>query len=475
MKKIVLITFLLLVLCLQIVSAGTYEVNIDPKSTESSRILVNESAKFTMTLTNAGRTSQVFTWNSDPTEWLVEGVTSVRVEANSTKQIDLLLKPRPSNYRAPGNYRVPLTVRISPSNIIINKQISVTIRPLSEWIEGYKPSVILESTIAKQIDPREKISVDVVLRNRNILDLSEIQILIDGELFDKILNYDLAGLEEKTQEYRFSVDPLTPPGTYTLQVLASLNGTTMSEVVKYYDVISYPLIERDKFTSSGFMKSTDVTTFTNIGNVKKSVTPTVDVPWYDLLFTNIVVEADSYETDGTNSWVIMLEPTEFATVTIYKNYQILFYLAIIVLVVVILYFIFRSPFVVTKEMQVTMKDNEGVSELKIRIFIRNRTGKTFQNVVIIDKVPTILEYFKPSGVGFLEPTKVSSSDKKGTILRWDVEESEGYDERVVMYRAKTRLKVVGDMNLPPVKVKFEDKKGKSYTTFSNNLILGNKE
>lgn len=470
--KVIILLVLMLFFSISMVSASTIVVNAVNKS--ANHIFFDETAYYQLTIENTGETDQTFTWNVNPVEWVIDTKASMKVPAGQKEETVVHIRPRPSNYRGPGFYVVPFTVRSSPEGMTYEKQITIYIKSLDDRIFAYTPSVALGASIDEEVDPRQPVSVQVQIRNRNILEIEDMLLIINGETFDTTKTLPLAGLEEKTLEYRFDVDPLLEPDTYELHVRLFYENKTISEVKQFYDIKAYTSVDRDKAESTRFFKKTSISTINNDGNIVKVVTTDLDIKWYKWPFTRTDIEAQNMERIDRNSWKLTLQPDEVATITIIENYRILPLLALIAIIIIVLYFMMRSPLVLRKQTIITGKDEEGISEMKVRVFIKNRTGKAYFNVRVLDRAPSIASVKVQKGLGVLEPSKVITTEKKGTIIKWDFDSLEAYEERIVTYAIKAKLKIIGHLGLPPVKVKFENVNGKQLTTQSRRAIIGSK-
>jgi ribosomal protein S10 len=60
----------------------------------------------------------------------------------------------------------------------------------------------------------------------------------------------------------------------------------------------------------------------------------------------------------------------------------------------------------------------------------------------------------------MKPSRMTKTTAKGTILHWDLDKLDAFEERIITYRLKSKLRVVGDMSLPRAKVKFTYGAGK---------------
>ncbi|MBU0472429.1 MAG: hypothetical protein KKF65_07405, partial [Nanoarchaeota archaeon] len=115
---------------------------------------------------------------------------------------------------------------------------------------------------------------------------------------------------------------------------------------------------------------------------------------------------------------------------------------------------------------------DGVENLKIRLFIKNRSRKTIEKVSVFDRVPGIAELVKQKTLGTIHPEKITKQEKKGTLIKWNLEQLEPYEERIVTYEVKSKLKIIGNISLPSSRTNFIDK-NKERNTYSNRVVVTN--
>lgn len=471
-NKLAILLLLLSLFSLGLVSAST--VSVAPFNGSSDHIYPGEVAKYTLSITNSDSAKNVYSWSTSPVEWIIESKTSVAVDGGETVVLNLSIKPNPTRFPAPGFYFVPLTVKTADGNEKIEKQFGLYVQNINELIYSDLIFASLSISVDDEVDPRKPLSVRANIRNRNILPIENLSLIIEGDDFELEDVVSLDGLEERTLRYNVDLDPNIEPGTYKL-VASLLNGDkTISEVNELFDVVPYAVINRDSQDDKSFFKTTKISSLTNDGNVQKSITVDLDIKWYDSLFTDVFVEASDLEKIDRDSWTLILQPEETSTVTVVKNYRVLVAIILLIVIAGVAYLLMRSPIVMQKQIIVTGKDDEGVSEMKIRIYLKNRTDKSFFNLRLIDKVPSIADVTPATGLGVLEPSKIVRTEKKGTLIKWDFDSLEAYEERILTYSVKARLKIIGNLGLPAVRVKFENVKGKQRTTESGKAVIGTK-
>jgi len=186
------------------------------------------------------------------------------------------------------------------------------------------------------------------------------------------------------------------------------------------------------------------------------------MPFYKRLFLSTSHDFEVVKIDGKSNiqWAPLIQPAEEVNIVIVKNYRFLVVLALLAALGTMLYYLFRSSLVVEKHVFVLRQVEEGVSDLKIRLYIRNRSRKPVYNISVSDILSRITEFVATEGVGTLKPSKVTTTTKKGTILNWHFDTLDSLEERIVTYKVKSTLSIVGDLTLPKARVKFENSEGK---------------
>ncbi|MFH1400948.1 MAG: hypothetical protein ABIH41_05500 [Nanoarchaeota archaeon] len=438
--------------------------SIGPTETAVYTIVVTNNAAFADRFQVAG-TGSKFIVRTDPT---LEGNS---VPAGGSTHAKILVSPRPSVGYGP--FGVPVKIKAFTSGDFVDADLSINIRDPSREPTPYPVSVALTAAIDKEVDPRQKVSVELTLRNRFALDVESLTIVVDGELFRKEFNTSLGSLEEKGTEMVFSLDDLEPPGGHTLTVRIYYDGKVVAESTKLFHVVEYSdLIQNQVPPDDELFKTTYVFDFRNEGNHVEHVVHKVPVPITRRIFSSsdpkakVVSEFDkSYLV-----WEFDLQPTETAQVRIVENYRLLVVAIIIIVLAVLSYYMFRSPIIVEKD-AFTAAPAGGVSEAKVKLFIRNRSRKTIRNLRVIDRVPSLAEVEKSKQIGTLHPNKIIKDVKKGTLVRWDIDSLDPFEERIIAYTIVSKLKIVGGLSLPAAKVKFDARRGVERQTYSNEVNL----
>ncbi len=460
-------------------ASASYSIEI---ITVQENILPGEAARFELYITNELEVPDRYVINSEQFNYLLSfDPRPGDVAPGEVGMFGLEITPRSGvNF---GTYRVPIRIRSQTSGAV--QEINPIIRLQDPERQGavYTPSIALGVDMPSVVDPRDDIVLRLNLRNRNarVYDSQDpLTMVIDGELFFRQYPQQLGGVNadgERATEQRFSIDPFQPPGEHELLVEVRVGNRTVSSQTAQYTVSAYIDIVEESVTEGRFFRHTTTFTVTNQGNIADEASVAYPSSALQRLFFSASDDFTVETIDGEQYAVIstVLRPQESATITVTENYRILALLVFLAFLSVIGYFLLRSPVVLGKEASLAGTPDDGVSEIKVRLFIKNRTSKTMRNLRVIDRISGMADVVKEDSLGTLKPTKISKKKGQGTLVRWDVDQIEPFEERIISYRAKTPLKLVGDVTLPAVKVKYDLPSGRERTSHSNEVLMAKGE
>ena len=101
-------------------------------------------------------------------------------------------------------------------------------------------------------------------------------------------------------------------------------------------------------------------------------------------------------------------------------------------------------FTIKKRIFRIKESSDGISELKILLYIRNGSGSQLQNMRIIDLIPNIIEPTQEYGT--LKPNTIQKGIHSVRLI-WDVGDIESREERVITYKVRAKLKLAGEVIL----------------------------
>jgi hypothetical protein len=148
-------------------------------------------------------------------------------------------------------------------------------------------------------------------------------------------------------------------------------------------------------------------------------------------------------------------------------YQLRFANVFLAAIIVILLTIVGVRHKLTPALEKTFKIKKikGKKEIRIVLHVKNRSRKTIKNVKIKDFVPPIVSVVKE--FEGLKPTiKVREN---GTEIHWKIEALKPREERVLTYRIKPVVEIIGKFKLPKATMTYQTTKGKKKKTISKSI------
>lgn len=453
------------------------EFSVDVVTLEDS-ILPGQSARFEFQITNLLPAEDRYIITSNEYSYLTFVDERPVVGPDETGSYFVEISPRSFvNY---GTHRTPITVRSRDSGRQATVSPIIFLRNPDSTPAQYQPSIALSVDSPQQVNTREDLRLTVHLRNRNARSYQDDDVLtvrVSSDFFENEYQTSLGPVGdsgEKSAERVVEIDDYRPPGVHPLLVEVIIDNRTVSEQRSEFEIVDFSTVEQEVLIDSSFFKTTTTFNIRNDGNVDANAT--IAYP-SSALSQPFISSSNNYavaEVDGVRSLVVnqTLAPLEQSSITYVENYRLLVLLFLLIIASGIGYVLLRSPLVLDKEAEHSGDVDEGKSEIKVRLFLKNRSSKTLRNLRVIDRISGMAEVQKQESIGTLKPSKVLKKKGQGTLIRWDLDTLEPFEERIVTYRVHTPLTLVGDVTLPAVKVKFDGDSGRERTAHSQEVVIG---
>ncbi len=467
-KKSVLLFIAVLLLSIS-VSAANFEVEFEAID---NTITMGQLAEFRLTVRNNLDTKETFRVKTlDYPIWEIKtdpilNPIQFSINPDKKREIDILVNPlHVSNY---GVYDVNVITEL------ISKSEKIT-TPLRVNIVSPRAGIYVETVLATilmddKIDPTKEIPIKIILNNQNIIEYPEVLVKIESNLINEEIEESLGKREKKTISLTKKIDPQTSPRIDTLVVKVIANNKTLDTKVKRIEIIETKELIKESKIRRGFLKTVEDITLKNTGNVQYTEGIKIESSLMQTLFTSSRPKGKFIKEDEKRYLIVPVNipPGESITIQITKNYITLLIIIILSAIIIGLYYIFRSPLTVSKKAtNVTYKEG-GISELKVVLNVSNRSKNKLKNIEVIDRIPNIADMEKSLTIGTLHPTKILKHENKGTIIKWVIDDLDAGDERVISYKIKSRLSILGGFSLTPTTIKLRFK-GKDVITHSNSL------
>ncbi len=469
-KKSVLL-FIAIILISVSVSARSFDAKFEAIE---NTINIGELAKFRLEIRNDLETPEMFKVRTlSIPEWELKtdplmNPIQMEVQPGKKQELTFYINPNPSYISSYGVYDVSVLVEL----ISKNEQLKVPLRVniVSPESGTYVETVLANIIMDDKIDPTQDIPIRITLNNQNIMEYPEITVNIESNLIKDEIQESLGKREKKTISLNKKIDPQTPPQEDTIVVKLIANNKTLDTKIKRIEIVGNNELVRKEDVKKSFLKTVEVITLENTGNMEYTDGFKVESSTIQMLFTSSKPKGKFIKEDDQRYLFIpiTLQPGESATIQITKNYITLLIIVALIAIIIGLYYLFRSPLTLQKKATNIAYKEGGVSELKVVLNVINRSKNKLKGIEIIDKIPNIADLEKGLTIGTLHPTKILKHERKGTIIKWFIEELEAGDERVISYKIKSHLSILGEFNLAPTVGKFKFK-GKEIITHSNSL------
>ncbi|MBD3309686.1 hypothetical protein GF351_00550 [Candidatus Woesearchaeota archaeon] len=415
-------------------------------------------------------------WNIQ-TEPLSDRLSGLEVEGLS--QASTILKINPSStLRGRHALSIEVEAKSEPGNI---RQQTILIDIVSEYPPSqYLPALRIDVDMPEEIDPREDNFITVKLTNQNLVTLPDVRIEVKSDLINVV---ETTSVGPKDSEFgrKKKVIPIRLPETQepradllSVDVFVTQDSKTYQFEVQpiSYEVIGYSEITTEEEIDKLPLRTVHTITYTNVGNVHKEQIMRMQTNWFRRLFTFTDPNADTIKDDGIRyiAWQVSLDPMESTVVVASVNYIPLVAGIIIIIIGVLAYFYYRSPVVIKKASTKIETKEGGISDIKMVIHIKNRSPVNVHSLTVIDVVPKMAELVHQFQMGVLHPSKILKHEHKGTVIKWDIDQLDKFEERILSYRIKSKLAVVGQFTLNPTVARFTVK-GKKRKTRSNELTI----
>lgn len=469
MKQLSIVAVLLV--CVVCVNAFDFDASVSP---ESSAVKKGEVAHFNVTITHDSAKDERFSIYSPDVEWDVPA-TSVDVPPNTPTSVDLAIKQYVEGLN-PGYYLVNLHVRPLAQDSVVKRSALISLRTGTEG--KYLPSLRITPIVPATMDPREETKFSVEMTNLNRMALDDVKIKVRSNLFNTQVSARVDALATTTVEIPLSIarNALHQEDVVYMSGFVSVDNQTyrFDSVPSTIEIIKIGQISAVSQEAGNVFKSTKTVTFTNEANAPDSTVYSVRKPFFKGWFMTPTPSARVVkDVDGAwFTWDIALPVGGMTSVQVVTDWTPLWVILVVMVIAVIGYFVFRTPVLVEKNAVVVGTKEGGVTEIKVLIEIKNRSKHVLKNVRVLDKLPHIVHLVEEHGVGTLRPAKVVRSDATGTLLSWNLNDLDRFEARVVSYRIRTKLSIVGRLHLPVAVAKFERTPGRTRSTKSNISQIG---
>ncbi len=448
---------------------ATATVSVTPIDRE---ITLGEEAIFEVTITNTGSERRTYTlyglevvWSVDPAD---KKFTLLSGQSKTTR-----VKVRPLGPFQPSTYAVRLYIDSSPSATELptnryQQDLSLVLFP--EDPVDYLPSIRVTVDMDEKINPQRPVPIKLILENRNPLDLTGLLIRIQSEIpeFAQEVPVDLPSLETKTVDFTVTPSPFQQPKGYTLFFVFERQGNTVKIVEKQIEILpQVPAFTFEQQEEKAFLKVYRGLAVRNPGNVLNTQEVRVPVPFLERLFASGEQRSERAAGENYLIWEVSLGPDETLTIPYTVSYRVPVIVLILLLMFGLFYWYVKPPVTLRKQAVTAKGSEEGaLSEIKVSLDVRNISNKPLKDVVITDPVPGIANLEKSLELGTLRPKEIKHT-KHGSKVCWAIAELDPQEHRIITYKIKAKLNILGTFSLPRGVIEYKSLRGKRGKAYSN--------
>lgn len=437
-----------LLLCVALVSAIEFDVTLSPGE---RKIKANETAVFEIQVQHNSPGEELFEVFSNDVTWDVQSERPLRVSPDRVLRTNLLIRPLNLN---PGAYNLPISFKRAGSFEQVKKVAYIELQSQFPSDVEYLPAIRGVVFVDREIDPRQGMRIMLELENQNRRQLDKVDVRVRSSIVSKDYSTSLGPLEKKTLTFDVALNPQTPVQSDSLAVSLvvpeSERAYQFDVVPVPFDIVPFGGIVPYVEDNSSFFKTVQTITLVNEGN--REMTHRYRVPAWFGKRVFIASTPDYVVEDGDLVWEVGLGVAESERIVVIYNYRPLIWLVLVLVLLTGAYFFFRSPLVVMKKATVMGSHEGGITEMKVIVELVNRSRKVLRHVKVMDMAPRLADVstYKET---ILSPSKITPSEN-GTVIRWDIDFMEPREHRILMYKMKTKMEVLGGMTLPVTAVKF---------------------
>ncbi len=432
-------------------------------------------AVFIVTIKNTQTRNDILQLSVDPFQVapfsdIVEKVSypdgnTVNIAANEEKKVKVKVRYK-ENVKTERNYITTLLIE-SLQNENVKTEIG-----LSAYVISSREIVSINAEFPENIIPGKKEELIVTLKNNGNLALKNADLLITSSGFNIEEKFELEPLEEQEYKLKFKVDEKTKPSEYSMSIRVFQDGALKGSENFDFTVIENPDIKEVQESRTGFLSYVVEINERNEGNTIIKKTFKHPISTFSSWFTKTEPYSEVYEENNEKfyKWNIEINPGGRYNIKITTDYKLLFFTIVFVLILIGLFVYFSKKDIgIKKSLYKISTDKENkISEMKVLLNVKNRTHKEFYNVKVIDLIPRFMEI--DMDFGTLKPSKIQKGTA-GIRLIWEISKIDPGDDRLISYKVKTQLPLVGKINLPPAVAQYYGRKKQIVNSKSNRLTF----
>jgi len=428
-------------------------------------IFAGETNTLEILVKNNRDVKDTFYFSVWPTYWIDIAKYWTILEPNEVATVTLTLKP-PRDVEE-GTHELIFTAK-SGQDISISKNIYFSIkRPTNVFVTEIK--------INKQtLKPDDTLIIQPVLTNIDKKQTMELltttKISKDNLIIEKFDDTVTIRPESThTLSYVFNVKNTHIPENYQIStIIRNKLNKILDEKTIDFKIEKTSNIKREKKTENNILYTNVIITITNNGNVVESFKIGESLPTISKNFFYPDIEPVSEEEKDNRivyNWLIQdFVPGEIIVIRYQLRFtNVVLVSCVLIVAIVWVLWLFYKPSL--KKKYIGLLGLE--TELTISLYLKNRGTKTMNNITVTDLVPPLATVIKK----FDTMTPTLKIKPTGTELTWKIKQLNPKEERVLTYRIKPVIDIVGKFKLPKSHLTYTTKTGKKRNVVSKIITI----
>ncbi|MDD5254222.1 MAG: hypothetical protein PHG05_03955 [Candidatus Nanoarchaeia archaeon] len=335
-------------------------------------------------------------------------------------------------------------------------------------LEVIKPEklVKIEADFPDELIAKKNFRFNLKLIDKYNIDLNNVEVEIKSDIFEKKFSTDLIYNKPFSNEVSLDISPITDAGGYLLLIKTYYDGEIVGDYSKRFVVIKNPDIKEKVEKNSRFLIEEAKLIKSNEGNLDQQESLYYQLDWFEKIFTTYSIKPTQKQSNYV-VWDFVLRPGDSYEVDVKTDYRGACITILILILFGILGIYFFGKKVAVRKEVFRVKNEGGISELKVMLHVKNR-GKDLSNVEVIDFLPSLIKPIK-GHYTTLEPSKIQRGSL-GLRVIWILNNLKSGEERIITYRVESHLKILGKLHLPSAIVKYKFM-GKLLKVRSNKVVF----
>ncbi|MBU4245882.1 MAG: hypothetical protein KKE71_02465 [Nanoarchaeota archaeon] len=441
--------------------ASTLNVSI---LSEKDAIFPGECNKYIATVDNHGGMQRVdFIIEGTRLAWITLGDAYYDFNNSGSKNVMFYLCP-------------PIGTPSATHNFVFNARDRINNRTTSQPFAMYimdRPYLELRDVTTSKDNYKigEDVDFSVNVRNLGLSDAKRIKILaeISGQGAPEKQRLEIPLIEAErgaSATGKFEFDRFEARGNYVITgSIVDDIGDVLYTKTKNVRIEEKSEVKKDTAVKSNALSKEVVMSEINTGNKKETVVFESRGLSYLALYS-FNRQPDSIEYSGAHKifrWTCDLAPATSCSVSYVVEYWLFLVIIIAALgITYVVYSIVEQPEIKKKLVRVHEREHT------VHIIIKNRSRKALREVHVVDVIPDIVSVVPNSFSPSIKP--IAKGKRGGTEIVWTFAKLEPKEERVLTYKIRPLVMLMGNVRLPKARIYAVDALGKKYRAESAVMV-----